>query len=457
MKKVVTFASLLTTLTLASAQPTIHGQLSGTLGPGEFIVDGNCEVLPGEQLTILPGTTLLHSGYYTWTVRGELQATGLGDDHILFTRQLPIEEHKWGGIEFFYNASEQSILEWCMIEHVDNVGNPNLSGGGIIARVPLTIRSCTIVNCEANQGGGIYANGAHGLLIEKCTIANCTASSYYGGGIFCITSMNPEIRDCVIENNSSGASGGGLYFSWSGVLLERNLIHSNTSPESGGAIFCVSCSPTLVNNTVVFNTVTGPGGSGGGLCTHVDSGFLGYNNIIYYNHAENDPECHLNYTELTYNCVSTYLPGEGNITDEPMFVDTTNYDFHLQSGSPCIDAGDPASPPDPDGTRADMGAYYFHQGTPDVLIDLTYLSGSPIPASGGTLYFNILLENQSTAVLDFDGWLEISYEGGAPVTVLRHSIYDIRNKKGRCFLKSFQENHRDWEKSDLFIRNDVDK
>ena len=30
--------------------------------------------------------------------------------------------------------------------------------------------------------------------------------------------------------------------------------------------------------------------------------------------------------------------------------------------SPCIDAGDPNSPLDPDGTIADMGAYYFNQG-----------------------------------------------------------------------------------------------
>lgn len=41
-------------------------------------------------------------------------------------------------------------------------------------------------------------------------------------------------------------------------------------------------------------------------------------------------------------------------------------------------------------------------------------------------------------------------KGGISVTILRHSIYDLRNKKGRCFLKSFQETHRDWEKSDLY-------
>jgi len=45
----------------------------------------------------------------------------------------------------------------------------------------------------------------------------------------------------------------------------------------------------------------------------------------------------------------------------------------------------------------------------------------------------------------------VNLKGGTPVTVMRHSIYDLRDKKGRCFLKSFQEKHRDWEKTNLFV------
>jgi sRNA-binding regulator protein Hfq len=45
----------------------------------------------------------------------------------------------------------------------------------------------------------------------------------------------------------------------------------------------------------------------------------------------------------------------------------------------------------------------------------------------------------------------LSMKGGVLVTILRHAVYELRNKKGRCFLKSFQDEHRDWEKSPLFI------
>jgi hypothetical protein len=46
---------------------------------------------------------------------------------------------------------------------------------------------------------------------------------------------------------------------------------------------------------------------------------------------------------------------------DPMFVDTVNYNYHLLAGSPCIDAGDPAYPYDPDSTIADQGCYWFNQ------------------------------------------------------------------------------------------------
>jgi len=51
--------------------------------------------------------------------------------------------------------------------------------------------------------------------------------------------------------------------------------------------------------------------------------------------------------------------------------------------------------------------------------------------------------------------ITVSLKGGVPVVVLRHSVYNVRDKKGRCFLKSFQEIHRDWEKSDLFVSRDA--
>jgi hypothetical protein len=41
--------------------------------------------------------------------------------------------------------------------------------------------------------------------------------------------------------------------------------------------------------------------------------------------------------------MNTYqqYPGTGNVFTDPCFIDAVNYDFHLDTNSPCIDTGDP--------------------------------------------------------------------------------------------------------------------
>gem|GEM_PF-1619118 len=58
-----------------------------------------------------------------------------------------------------------------------------------------------------------------------------------------------------------------------------------------------------------------------------------------------------------------YLSLNDNIFDNPQFVNFQSGDFNLQSTSPCIDSGNLSSHYDPDGTVADMGAFYFNQCT----------------------------------------------------------------------------------------------
>ena len=66
--------------------------------------------------------------------------------------------------------------------------------------------------------------------------------------------------------------------------------------------------------------------------------------------------------------MTQFLAGTGNINSEPLFVgdgvamdprqavDPLVFDYHLQSSSPLVDAGNP-SVIDVDGTVSDIGAY----------------------------------------------------------------------------------------------------
>ncbi|MBX2998645.1 MAG: hypothetical protein KF893_09070 [Caldilineaceae bacterium] len=47
--------------------------------------------------------------------------------------------------------------------------------------------------------------------------------------------------------------------------------------------------------------------------------------------------------------------------------------------------------------------------------------------------------------------IRVSMKGGVVVTLLRHGVYDVRDKDGICYLKSVQEKRKDWRKSSLFV------
>ena len=73
---------------------------------------------------------------------------------------------------------------------------------------------------------------------------------------------------------------------------------------------------------------------------------------------------------------------------------------------------------------------------------------------GKQVLFFTMLEGEliKGIISDFSRYdITVNLKGGIPVTILRHAVYDLRDKEGQCFLKSFQETKRDWEKSGLYV------
>jgi len=91
-----------------------------------------------------------------------------------------------------------------------------------------------------------------------------------------------------------------------------------------------------------------------------------------------------------------------NLFMDPLFMDPANFNFYLLENSPCIDAGDPSSPLDPDGTIADMGAFYFDQPqfTQQIILSSGYsfVSSHIIPDNPDML---IVIEEILNENLDF--------------------------------------------------------
>jgi len=93
-------------------------------------------------------------------------------------------------------------------------------------------------------------------------------------------------------------------------------------------------------------------------------------------------------TIVAYCDVQGGWEGLGNIDADPIFVGPEREDFNIRWHSPCIDAGDPDFPLDPDGTRSDIGAFYFNQGVLGI-VEL-YPRDTPIviPPEGGEVVYD---------------------------------------------------------------------
>jgi sRNA-binding regulator protein Hfq len=77
----------------------------------------------------------------------------------------------------------------------------------------------------------------------------------------------------------------------------------------------------------------------------------------------------------------------------------------------------------------------------------------PLMKEREVLFFTLLGgEKLKGIVASFSRYeIVLHMKGGTPVAILRHGVFDARNKKGRCFLKSTQETTKDWKRSGLFV------
>ena len=268
-------------------------------------------------------------------------------------------------------------------------------GGGVLnENGTMTITDCTISNNSASrpgpaggpltaEGGGILNDSGGSLIITNSTISDNTCSATrveptfqiaalaYGGGVDNNGSIT--ITNCTISGNSAVANGftsedtgygGGISNSGDLQITSSTIAHNSASGDDfgvGGGINGIGFEPTRTDSSIIAlnSALTGPDFTGGGGLQSTGYNIIGNNADAVIN---SQPTDQIGTPAAPIDPLLGPLADNGGLT----------LTHALQSGSPAINRGDPAAPPqDQRGYgRAgvpDVGAFEFDGEAPSIL------------------------------------------------------------------------------------------
>jgi len=228
-------------------------------------------------------------------------------------------------------------------------------GGGVSCEMHASpiFTNCTIsYNTAVSQGGGVYCGSYSSPFFTSCIINGNRATDGgdglgVGGGVCCADGSSPSFTKCAIIGNFAQEEGDGVYcwLGWFGDHPPSPIFNSTiiAFSEGKGIYFDTIGTESRIIYCNIFGNSGGPFGG---------EVLAGLGELVATN--ANGDSCDMYH----------------NIFLNPMFVDTAAGDYHLLAESPCIDAGDPTLPFDPDNTIADIGAFYYHQLAAEPLVVL---------------------------------------------------------------------------------------
>lgn len=252
--------------------------------------------------------------------------------------------------------------------------------GSVISQPVIAIRDgsdgtvldgLTITGGNGQEAGGVAAGGSE-VTIKNCLIRDnfgngmpdhSGAGGVVGGG----NGKQLTIIDSRIVNNRVNGGAGGVR-SYDGLLVLINSIVADNHGDPG----VHANGPVSLMNTTVSNN------DGGILFNPLVSATLVVTNSIVYSTGFSIADVGSGTTQIAYSDIQGGWTGTGNVDADPLFVGSS--DYHLQVGSPAIDAGTAAGAPAYDiegtlrGAVPDMGAYEW---TSPIFLPLIFRNFGP--------------------------------------------------------------------------------
>ncbi len=268
-----------------------------------------------------------------------------------------------------------------LIHDVNNIGIDAIGGevAGKVAKRGI-IRGNEVYNARSSYGGGyaagIYIDGAQQVVVEQNRVHECDMGIEVGCENAGYVAEACTVRaNLLYHNDKAGLIFGGYDASVGRVencVFENNTLFKNQVVGDGeGELVIQYASNNVVRNNIVY---AGPQGI---LLTSWEGNL---NNTLDYNCWKPSAEPHASlfvWNSTEYTTFAAYQAGTGqdghSLDTNPLLADTSTLDFHLDTLSPCIDAGDPTTSPSQDyegnsrpldgnqdgDTLVDIGAYEF--------------------------------------------------------------------------------------------------
>lgn len=261
-------------------------------------------------------------------------------------------------------AAVDAAMDGNIIELSDGVysgvGNRDIDLQGkqlMIRSVSGNFANC-VVDCEGSPAdphqGFLFQSGeTAAMLIDGITIRNgyAGAAALGGGAIECSNGSSPTIRNCLFLNNGSLARGGAFFCSDGATPEIGNCIFAaNQADADGGALCGYAAAPIVSNCTFAENEALQ-----GSAIAAINTGVWDLYNLILVSAPAGEPVACLGDATVTLYCGDVYgnaagdwvgcLSGQdlinGNISRDPQFCDAANYDYTINSESPCVPFTDP--------------------------------------------------------------------------------------------------------------------
>ncbi len=225
------------------------------------IGDGQCETVPGnnectlraaiQETNALIGDNrvILPAGNYILNIAGS-------NEDLAATGDLDILDN----LELVGSGSASTVIDANGIDRVFHTRFANY----------FTLSGATLQNGNVTDDGGGIRHSARALIVSDCVINNNTAGGS-GGGLFTVAFKSMTISDCVISNNSAGFYGGGISnFTFATLVLTNSTLSGNTAATGGGLMNSFMSNATLTGSTISDNTAQ----FGGGIGTLFGSGVV---------------------------------------------------------------------------------------------------------------------------------------------------------------------------------------